>query len=92
MTRSLYSLLNTRHFWCESLTISPEARQELSFWVDNLNNLNGQEIWHNPSALRVVYLDVSDTGFGGYTIEHGYHMAQDSGPKMKQPVAPPGEN
>jgi len=76
MTRSLYALLNTRHFWCESLAISLEAREELLFWVDNLNNLNGQGIWHSPSALRVVYSDASDTGYGGYTVEHGYHMAQ----------------
>jgi len=73
MTRSLYALLNTCCYWCDSLTISPEARQELLFWVNNLNSLNGQGIWHSPSALRV---DASDTGYGGYTVEHGYHMAQ----------------
>ena len=27
--------------------------------------------------MRVVYSDASDTGFGGYTVEHGYHMAQE---------------
>ena len=73
MTRSLYSLLNTRHYWCEPVTIPQDAKQELLFWVDNLN---GQGIWHSPSALRVLYSDASDTGYGGYTVEHGYHMAQ----------------
>ena len=76
MTRSLYALLNSRHYWCEPLTIPHEARQELLFWLDNLNTLNGQGIWHSPSALRVVYSDASDTGYGGYTVEHGHHMAQ----------------
>jgi len=31
MTRSLYSILNSRHYWCEPLTISQEAKQELLF-------------------------------------------------------------
>ena len=73
MTRSLYALLNTRHYWYEPITISPEARHELIFWFDNLNYLNGQGIWHTPSALRVVYSDASNTG---YAVEHGFHMAQ----------------
>jgi len=50
MTRSLYALLNTRHYWFEPITISPEARHELIFWFDNLNDLNGQGIWHSPSG------------------------------------------
>ena len=37
-----------------------------------------------------MYSDVSDTGYGGYTVEHGYHMSRDYGPRMRQPVAPPG--
>jgi len=75
MTRSSYSLLNSRRYWCEALTITPEAKQELRFWLDNLDRLNSQGIWHSPSALRVVYSDASDTGYGGYTVEHGCHMA-----------------
>ena len=27
--------------------------------------------WHSPSALKVVYSDASDTGYGGYVVEHG---------------------
>ena len=37
--------------------------------------INGQDIWYSPSALRVVYTDASDTGYGGYTVEHGCHVA-----------------
>ena len=32
---------------------------------------NCQPIWQSPSAVRVVYADASDTGYGGYVIEHG---------------------
>ena len=36
----------------------------------------GQNIWHTPSAIRVVYSDASDTGYGVYMVEHGCHIAQ----------------
>ena len=76
MTRSLYALISTRHSWCQMLEISAEARFELQFWAEQLEKLNGQEIWHSPSAIRFAYSDASDTGYGGYTIEHGCHIAQ----------------
>ena len=28
-------------------------------------------IWHSLSAVRVVYLDASDTGYVSYIVEHG---------------------
>ena len=75
MTRSLYTVLNSRHFWCQSLHLTPEARQEILFWLTNLDKVNGQGIWHSPSAIRVVYADASATGYGGFTVEHGCHIA-----------------
>ena len=76
MTHSLYALLNTHTYWYENLLLSEDTNAELLFWVNNLNSLNGQAIWHSPSALRVVYSNASDIEFGGFTVEHGYHMAQ----------------
>ena len=75
MTRSLYALLNTRASWCEQLRIDSEARKELQFWVNELVNFNGQNIWHSASAIRIVYTDASDTGYGGYMVKHGCHIA-----------------
>ena len=76
MTRSLYAVLSSRHFWCQSLSITQEARQEVLFWLDNLDSVNGQGLWHSPSAIRVVYADAGSTGYGGFTVEHGCHIAQ----------------
>lgn len=42
--------------------ITPEARQEFKFWVVCLVDYNCQSIWHS---------DASDTGYGGYVVEHG---------------------
>ena len=55
--------------------MNPEARSELEFWHMQVDCINGHEIWHNPSAVRVVYSDASDSGYGGFTVEHGCHVA-----------------
>ena len=59
----------------EMLEITPEARQELEFWKACLADYNCQPIWHSPSVVRVVYSDASDTGYGGYVVEHGSCVA-----------------
>lgn len=51
-------------------------RSEIQFWVDQLEEVNGQDIWHSPSAIRLVYSDASNTGYGGYIIEHDCHVTQ----------------
>lgn len=75
MTRSMYIMLNSQDYWCQHLTISTEAREELQFWLNQIDNINGQGIWHSPSAMRVVYSDASDSGYGGFTVEQEYHVA-----------------
>ena len=71
MTRSMYALLETRQSWGDVLEIGPEAHQELEFWNGSLADYSCQPIWHYPSAVRVLYSDASDTGYGGYVVEHG---------------------
>ena len=58
------------------LPISPEGREDLKFWYESIKEYNAQPIWHSPSAVRCVYSDASDVGYGGYTVEHGMHVAQ----------------
>ena len=71
MTRSMYALLDSRTFWGDMLEIGPEAHHEIKFWEACLEEYSFQPIWHHPSAVRVVYSDASDTGYGGYVVEHG---------------------
>ena len=51
------------------------AREEIEFWLSSLESYNGQSIWVRPSATRVAYSDASNTGFGGYIVEHGPYVA-----------------
>ena len=76
MTRSTYSMLNQRRCWNDLLKLNAEATAELQFWKLSLQGYNSQPIWRQPGAVRVVYSDASDTGFGGYTVEHGGEVAR----------------
>ena len=55
------------------------CRSELKFWLAKIREFNGQNLWPKPSAVRVVFSDASDTGFGGYTVEHGGLIANGRG-------------
>ena len=57
------------------LKVSPEPALELQFWLFNLESHNGQSIWHSPSSFWLVYSDASNSGYGGYIIEHGPKIA-----------------
>ena len=75
MTRNLYGLINSRRSWCDQLQVTAEASTELQFWLTELTSFNGQNIWHSLAAVRVVYSDASHSGYGGYMVEHGCHIA-----------------
>lgn len=77
MTRNLYVVLNSKTAWCQRLVLTPEAVVELNFWVHEITNFNGQHIWPQPSAVRLVYSDASSTGYGGYLVEHGNMIANE---------------
>ena len=68
-------MLNQRRCWSDLLKLNAEATAELQFWKLSLQGYNSQPIWLQPGAVRVVYLDASNTGFGGYTVEHGGEVA-----------------
>ena len=78
MIRSLYTLLNTQDYWCWLLHLTLEAQQGIQFWLDHINGINGQGIWHSPSAVWVVYTDASATGYGSFAVEHRCHIAHGS--------------
>ncbi len=69
-TRSLYTVLDSRNTWCKYLPLSPEVCDELelgrSVWLITICSQYG-----SPSAMRVLYSDASETGYGGYVVEHG---------------------
>ena len=67
----MYAVLHTRVSWCQQLALPAEAKSKMLFWQNKINVFNGQDLRPKPSAIRVVYSDVSNMGYGGYTVEHG---------------------
>ena len=53
------------------LALKEDIKQEIQFWITSIHKYIDQPTWRSPLAVRVVYSDVSDTGFRGYIIEHG---------------------
>ena len=75
MTHGLNAMLKNRVPRCQWLSIAPDAKSELGFWVSFMEQFNGQDMWPKPSAVRVVYSDASETGYGDYAVEHGGQVA-----------------
>ena len=86
-TRQLYQAIDTRRSWCDSVVLSPDAREELSFWFQNIDELNGNPIWFSSGATRVVYSDASDTGYGGYMVEVGPEVAHGQWPENQSKLS-----
>ena len=74
-TRGMYALLNGRSSWFDQLNIDEDTRSDIIFWLDCIERFNGRSLWKSPSAVRIVYSDASGTGYAGYTVEHGCHIA-----------------
>ena len=71
----MYTLLNSRTSWHDKLVVSEDVKEEFEFWNSCIDSFNGQKLWKSSSAVRCVYSDASGTGYAGYTVEHGCHVA-----------------
>ena len=76
MTWSLYTIINCRTTWNDQVVWTEEAWAEMKFWENNIESLNGKEMRYSAGAVRLVYSDASDTGYGGYTVDVGPRIAQ----------------
>ena len=61
--------------WQGTITLTADAKEELNFWLESIDEFNSRHVWRAPSAVRVVYSDASSTGFGSYVVQHGEHIA-----------------
>ena len=73
-TRNCYATIECRSSWDQLLHVSPEIRYELSFWLNNIDFVNGKVMSPKSSAVGVVYSDASDSGFGGYYVQCGLDL------------------
>ncbi|KAF0286907.1 hypothetical protein FJT64_014614 [Amphibalanus amphitrite] len=62
--RNIYRLLNSRMSWDEAMPWSPEAREDLSWWLTSLDGWNGRLLVPPASCDLQLSTDASETGWG----------------------------
>ena len=68
-TRKMYHFVDGCPTWDGSVRASNEVRDEISFWIGNLDRVNGYHLAQTHAFTKVVYSDASDHGYGGYIAE-----------------------
>jgi hypothetical protein len=74
-TRQMYFCIMQRTSWNDTVTINRCLQNELRFWCDNIDGFQGYCIKEPVATCPAVYTDASDTGYGGYTVTLGTHVA-----------------
>ena len=62
--RNVYRLLNSRHGWEDSLKWSPEAIDDLTWWVHSLDGWNGRLLLPPATFDSQLRTDASESGWG----------------------------
>ena len=44
-------------------------QDEIAFWINNINKINGYHIKQNHAVTKIVYSDASDHAYGGFIAE-----------------------
>ena len=67
MTRSLYAVVDQGVSWSSTIELTREARDELKFWNQNVDSLNGCSPWRAISKpAKLVYSDASSQAYGSF--------------------------
>ena len=62
--RNVYRLLNSRRSWDEAMAWSPEAREDLTWWITSLDGWNGRQLVPPATCDSQLSTDASETGWG----------------------------
>ena len=73
-TTNCYATIEHRTSWAQPLNVSAAVRDELSFWLSNIDTINGRVMSPKSSTIGVVYSDATDSGFGGYFVQCGVDL------------------
>ena len=68
-TRSLYECLMQKASWDAPVCVKKEAFDEVVFWSENSEFLNGKKLSEDNVLTSAVYSDASGTGYGGLSFK-----------------------
>ncbi|XP_071129462.1 uncharacterized protein [Mytilus edulis] len=61
--------------WNSCIVLSTESLIQIKFWRENLEHVNVKKFSSDVSCQSVVYIDASNTGYGGYVVETPFNIA-----------------
>ena len=64
-----------RNSWDSAISLNEVLREELRFWYNNFYLFQGHQIKPPIATCAAVHTDASGTGYGGYTVSLGTHIA-----------------
>lgn len=65
-TREIFYCINSRASWEAPVMVSPLAKEELIFWLESVEKLNGMKLVNIFESSVTMFTDASKTGYGGY--------------------------
>jgi hypothetical protein len=68
ITKYLSADVLTASHWDSHISLSPESVEQLLFWKSNVILINCRNIFQNQKVSKIVYSDVSCTGYAGYEV------------------------
>ena len=72
MTRSLYAVVDQGVSWSSTVELTREARDELQFWNQNVDSLNGCSPWRAiAKPAKLVNSDASSQAYGSFIENEG---------------------
>ena len=67
-TRKMYQQIDDRQTWSAIDCLTTGAKEELEFWADNNDRMNGCYFKPQNTTTQMIFTDASDTGYGGYMV------------------------
>ena len=69
MTKAIHCAIESKSSWNSNVLLSAQAQEELTFWLQNIEQLKAKPINYVASCSKVVYSDASTHGFAGYVVD-----------------------
>ena len=71
-TKYCHMIIESKWSWDSKVVLSEEARDELIFWLDNIEFLNGRSFVEHAVCDSTVFSDASAVGFGAFVSGERY--------------------
>ena len=75
MTKHLSIGILEKTSWNSCIVLTDSSLNHIKFWKDNLPEVNGNQFTSDLSGQSIVYIDASNTGYGGYIVETSTNIA-----------------